>query len=600
MGAGKWHRREAAAAAAAFVALGAFGAAAGGARQASFTTSDAPLPKRIYDLGVAYVGADPDPDLFTTAHNNRQVVLIGDGGGGFDNEISALDLDHTPAFPGLEAIDQAPTLDDPGLYLFYRHDGLRLIAHGVTATGTLRSRAFRRAEARDGATAVLEAHGNGDLPSTRVDYTMPPGSRVDVKMVPVALPVRVHRTSASPVFVGSQGTVAGKERFSIQVRDRHGMAWTDADADGDTDVFIARGGLAGRIKGHRNLVQDELMLQSAGTFDDFAEQRHLRKGRCRAREAIPLDADGDGRTDLSTSCEEGVVRLFLRRGPRYANASGQLKRAGARGSAIEWVDLRGGLTPEVVTFDDGGLRVFERGHDGSWALRQRITGLPRGEVVSIASADFDNDGDADVLASARAGLTLLRNRHGELVARTPPRMGLPARAEGPVVWIDYQNDGLLDLYAPPGGIYEQRPQGGFAASGLLATGNLTQARSVWMDVDGDGDRDGVLTARDDGKRFSSLFKNELTGDHWLEVEVEGRGGARDAPGARVRIDVEGAKQTGWVGQSDSSRFSAGDHRLYFGLGDENSVDLVTVRWTDGETRTLTNVADNQLLRVERP
>ena len=599
MGAGKRYRRETAALTVAFAVL-ALTAPSGDARQASFTTTDLPIPQRVYDLGVAYVGADEDPDLFTTAHNNRQVVLIGDGNGGFDNQLSALNLDHTPAFPGLEAINNQPALGDPGLYVFYRPTGLRLISHQVSTSGSLKSRGITKAVAKGGAHADVQPLGGGDLPNVRTHFSAPPGGRVDIRMVPLALPVTVRENSIHPTYVGSQAVTAAKNQFSFEVRDRHGMGWADVDDDGDTDSFISRGGLAGRIKGNGNLVQDELMLQSGGTFDDFATQRGLRKGRCRTRSALPVDVDGDSLTDLSSSCVDGPTRLFVRRGTGFDNASGALKRAGARGPVVEWVDIRGDLKPELITFDRGELSVFERRPGGSWARAQRLSDLPRGEVASAASADFDNDGDADVLVSARDGLTLLRNRDGELAPRTPPRLGLPAQAEGPVVWIDYQNDGLLDLYAPPGGIYEQQPDGGFIATGSLTTGELTSPRAVWMDVDGDGDRDGALTARSESGRFSSLFRNNLTGDHWLQVAVEGPDGAREAPGARVQVEADGAEQTAWVGQSDSSRFSAGDWRTYFGLGDATVVDRVTVRWTDGDTRTLDDVPDNQLIHVSHP
>jgi len=599
MGAGKRYRRETAALTVAIGVL-AFGAPSGDARQAPFTTSDLPIPQRVYDLGVAYVGGDEYPDLFTTAHNNRQVILIGDGDGGFDDELSDLDLDHTPEFPGLEAINNGPTLDDPGLYVFYRPTGLRLIAHGVSASGTLRSRGITKAIAKSGAQAETEALGGGDLPNKRTHFSSPPGGRIDVRMVPLALPVTLRENSIHPTYVGSQAVAAGKNQVAFEVRDRHGMGWADLDSDGDSDTFITRGGLAGRIKGHGNLVQDELMLRSGGSYDDVAAARGLRKGRCRSRSALPVDVDGDALTDLSSSCVDGPTRLFVRRGQHFENASGALKRAQARGPTIEWVDVRGDLRPELITFERGGLNLFERRPGGEWMRRQRLGDLPRGEVGGVASADFDNDGDADVLVAARDGVTLLRNRNGELAPRTPPKLGLPARAEGPVVWIDHQNDGLLDLYAPPGGIYEQQAGGSFAATGALTTGALTTPRAVWMDVDGDGDRDGALTARSESGRFSALYRNNLTGDHWLQVEVQGPDGSREAPGARVRVEADGAEQTAWVGQSDSSRFSAGDWRTYFGLGDANTVDRVTVRWTDGDTKTLSDVPDNQLIQVTHP
>jgi hypothetical protein len=588
-------RRGAAAALLAF----ALGAAATPARAAPFTETELPLPKRLYDLGVAYVDGDPVPDLFTTAHNNRQVVLIGDGDGGFEDRLSALRLDHTPAFPGLEAINNAPDLTEAGLYLFYRPRGLRLLAHEAPASGELRSRAFRKVVSRGGASARLKVPGRGELARAQVSYKLPPGGRIDVKMTPLALPVRVV-PAAGATHVGSQAVATDRRAFSIELRDRHGIGWADLDADGDSDAFIVRGGLAGRIKDHPNLVQDELLVNSGGRFSDLALERGLRKGSCRGRDALPVDADGDARTDLSASCKKGAMRLFLRDGRRFANASGPLRRAGARGGEAEWVDIRGSVAPELMTIRGSAAELYRLGSHGAWARVDRIQGLPRGEPQSVASADFDNDGDADVVVSKSRGIALLENVEGALASRAPGGLGLPSRVAGPVAWVDHQNDGLLDLYAPPGGIYEQQPGGSFAATGQLATGDLTVARSVWTDVDGDGDRDGVLTGRSGGDRITVLNENRLAGDHWLQVDVGGRGGAREAPGARVSVRADGRTQTAWVGQSDSSRFSSGEWRTYFGLGAEAGADRVTVRWTDGLKRTLANVAGDQLLRVERP
>src|SRR5207245_4894664 len=48
--------------------------------------------------------------------------------------------------------------------------------------------------------------------------------------------------------------------------------------------------------------------------------------------------------------------------------------------------------------------------------------------------------------------------------------------------------------------------------------------------------------------------------------------------------------------AQSSFYSANDQRLHFGLGAETTVEL-TVRWTNGKTETIPNVAANQLVVI---
>ena len=96
------------------------------------------------------------------------------------------------------------------------------------------------------------------------------------------------------------------------------------------------------------------------------------------------------------------------------------------------------------------------------------------------------------------------------------------------------------------------------------------------------------------------WANERTDNHWLNIDVSGDDGNRQAIGAQVTVYTPNRMQTQEVGINDSSFFSQGHYRLYFGLGDSEQADRVTVRWTDGKTAELTNVAADQLLHVTPP
>ena len=95
------------------------------------------------------------------------------------------------------------------------------------------------------------------------------------------------------------------------------------------------------------------------------------------------------------------------------------------------------------------------------------------------------------------------------------------------------------------------------------------------------------------ERGIALLLNRGGRNHWLHVDLTGSGRNRDAISAQVRIRAGGTRLFGIVGESDSSRHSRGDHRLYFGLGGRDRVDRLVVRWPDGSRTVRRN------LRVDR-
>jgi hypothetical protein len=45
--------------------------------------------------------------------------------------------------------------------------------------------------------------------------------------------------------------------------------------------------------------------------------------------------------------------------------------------------------------------------------------------------------------------------------------------------------------------------------------------------------------------------------------------------------------------------SQNDLRLHFGLGQEEKIENVEVRWSDGQTETVTNVTPNRILTITK-
>jgi ASPIC and UnbV len=109
----------------------------------------------------------------------------------------------------------------------------------------------------------------------------------------------------------------------------------------------------------------------------------------------------------------------------------------------------------------------------------------------------------------------------------------------------------------------------------------------------------AVNRRGAGKVASlSLLENIGPAGHWLEVELTGPPGNRQAIGARVSAAAHGRTQTQWVGQNDGSHLSQGHYRLYFGLGGATSAS-VKVTWPNGSVQRLGSVEADRILRVSQ-
>ena len=164
---------------------------------------------------------------------------------------------------------------------------------------------------------------------------------------------------------------------------------------------------------------------------------------------------------------------------------------------------------------------------------------------------------------------------------------------------DYDNDSYLDLYfttAYPGNhprLY--RNNGGTwnfsdvtSAEGLGGQPSTFQA--AWADFDNDGDLDLVGAG--------ILYRNNTTGNNWLQVDLRGDGlnVSTTAIGAVVRAEINGKTVARQV-DGGSGQGNQNDQTLHFGLGNSSQPVPLEVTWPDGTVRTL-HASVNQKITVD--
>jgi hypothetical protein len=312
-----------------------------------------------------------------------------------------------------------------------------------------------------------------------------------------------------------------------------------------------------------------------GTFEDVTRRSGLGSVRGPALGAIPLDANGDSWIDLYVANDGAANYLWTNRGD---------------GSFV----------------DDALLAGCAVNRDGA----------PEASM-GVDAGDFDNDGDEDLFMThlSKETNTLYVNDGRGTFEDATVRTGLGAprmRYTGfGTAWIDYDNDGWLDLLVVNGAvtlIEEQlaagdpyplhqsnqlfRNTGGGTFEDVSArAGEAFELSEVgrgaaFGDVDNDGDTD-VLVINNAGP--VRLLINRVGQDRrWVGLRLVTRDG-RDALGAWVGVfTTQGTRHFRRV-RTSGSYASANDPRVLVGLDDAASVERVEVRWPDGGAESFTDV-----------
>jgi hypothetical protein len=230
----------------------------------------------------------------------------------------------------------------------------------------------------------------------------------------------------------------------------------------------------------------------------------------------------------------------------------------------------------------------------------------------VAVGDYDRDGRDDIHVTNFADDTnvLYHNDGGGLFSDLTYASGMGPTSIPFLGWgthfLDYDNDGWLDLFVANGHVYplvdrfnwntsyRQRAllfrnvKGKFVEIGTSGGLGLNTPRalrgSAAGDFDNDGDVDVLASGIDD---VPALLRNEggSRAGHWLSLRLVGdpaRKCPRDAVGSVVFCTTNGVRQRGEVA-SGRSQLSQSDLRVHFGLGPAMRVDRLEVRWANGAT-----------------
>jgi enediyne biosynthesis protein E4 len=422
-----------------------------------------------------------------------------------------------------------------------------------------------------------------------------------------------------------------------------GVAVGDYDNDGWPDIYVANYG-KNRLY-HNN---------HDGTFTDVAEKAGVTLGGWSTGPTWG-DYDRDGRLDLfvpgyvkfdpdrpplagkgglpASMCQFRGVDVMC--GPRglpgesdhlfhnngdgtftdVSERAGVSDRKGYYGFASVFVDVDDDGWLDLAVANDSTPRYLYRNkHDGTFENISYKSGFALNDSgreqasMGIAVGDYNRDGKVDFYVTNFSDdyNTLYRNdadadftdvsflsRVGE---PTIPFLGWGSG------FLDYDNDGLLDIFVANGHVYpgvDQQDWGTTWAQRPLLFRNLNGTKfeqvapatgsglavvvpargAAFGDLFNDGHIDVVMNNIDTTPTLlRNVVKNE---NHWVAFKLEGGPkGPRDAIGAKVFVTAGGVRQRADV-FSGGSYGSSSDQRPHFGLGKATKVDKVEIDWPDG-------------------
>ncbi|HXJ58797.1 MAG TPA: FG-GAP-like repeat-containing protein [Verrucomicrobiae bacterium] len=310
--------------------------------------------------------------------------------------------------------------------------------------------------------------------------------------------------NASGVFIDSGISLLGLSRALA--------AWGDFDGDGDLDLAMT--GLTSdgipTTRVYRNN-GGSFAVVPGGFTGVFAG--NVAWG----------DYDGDGDLDLLvtgvTSANPGAqaaTRLYRNDGGVFTSVAHPFPDCYL--GAVAWGDYdRDGKLDVLITGTDStGALLAGLWHNDGGTFTDAKANLPGMDLGFTAWGDYDNDGDLDLLFGGNSNdgwiTRLYRNDGGTF---TNADAGLLGLLWSSAAWGDYDNDGDLDIMLigydavaqVKRSILYRNDGSGFTDSGA-AFHNVFLGAVSWVDYDNDGDLDLLLAGNDNGLDILSIYRND--------------------------------------------------------------------------------------------
>ena len=393
----------------------------------------------------------------------------------------------------------------------------------------------------------------------------------------------LYKNNGNGTFADATGRagIGGKETdFNT------GAVWLDYDNDGFLDLYVGKylnfdpnykyfyapDGFPGPLAYD---AQPDVLYHNNGngTFEDVTKKMGITDIDGRAMGVGAADYDDDGFVDIYVANDHSMNYLwhnnagksFTDVGTPSGTAFGQSGES-AVSMSVDFADYTGSGRMDMFISDDKYCRLYENMGNGIFTDKSYPSGIamPAGQFVGWSSSfiDYNNDGLVDIYKT---------------------------------------NGALKHLYGQEDQLFENIGDGKFkdvsTEMGKYFMQKLVGRGACFGDYDNDGDIDAYIVNLNDRGAF--LRNNKGNSNNWLILNLIGTTSNRDGIGARIKL-TSGGKVYVTQKKSTTGYLSQNDPRVHFGLAKNEIVDKIEIKWPSGKLQVLENIKANQILTVKEP
>jgi hypothetical protein len=330
----------------------------------------------------------------------------------------------------------------------------------------------------------------------------------------------------------------------------------------------------------------------------------------------------------------GVNTLFHNNGNGtfidVSEKSGIAKANGTYGLGVLVADFDNDGWPDIYVANDSAPAAFyHNNRNGTFTdigieagCAFSVDGKPQAGM-GVTAGDYDRDGWLDIFKSNFSGDTSsLYHNTGKGIfddVTFSAGLGLNTRWLGwGCSFVDVDNDGWPDIFLVNGHVYPEveklTTEAGYAqrkvlyhnlqngrfadvsdkAGEAIMQPNASRGAAVG-DYDNDGDMDILINSVNGPPEL--LRADSSNQNNWLAIKTIGVKSNRDGIGVRIKLLTLDGSQIDEV-RSGGSYYSQNDLRVHFGLGRNQRVKTIEIRWPSGQVDTLTDLAANQFVTVK--
>lgn len=389
--------------------------------------------------------------------------------------------------------------------------------------------------------------------------------------------------------------------------------FADMDNDGKTEAFLG-GNIGQSCELHHKDASGKYHKSNAG---DYSQD----KGYAQTLSIADYDHDGFADIFVSEYFPSNFCRLYHNNGSgSYTKVTtGDIAQVSTYAGGSTWADYDNDGWPDLFIPVSGtsGTTLSKKNilfhNDGNGSFHKVTDGdLVNDEGNSTASAwgDYDNDGNPDLFvsnASNEKNCLYHNNGNGTFTKITAGDIVNEKGDWHGCQWLDYDNDGWLDLYVLSNDstetkrLYRNNGDGTFTnkSNEIVCAAFKNSISCSWADYDKNGFPDLYVTTT--GKLPDYLFKNNGNSNKWISILLKGSSSNSSAIGAKVYAKANISGQARWQMREISAASGLGSQNSLnacFGLGTATLVDSLIIKWPSGIIQYHTNLNANQFLQIQ--